>query len=218
MMVTYRKGREGFEGTRGRLVELLRAAPKSVGQLATALGITLNAVRSQLAVLERDGLVQIMGERRSLRRPSLIYGLTSEAERTLSRAYVPTLKAILKTLSSREDPAGLEELLREAGRKLADELGRPSGSLQTRIAKTLDALKDLGGAVDAEEAEGKLILRGHGCLLAEAVKVETLTCKCMQTLLAELTGAEVEERCEHGETHRCVFVIDPSEQHRETKR
>lgn len=210
-MVGYRKVRGSIEGTRGRILDLLQAEPNSVDQLANALRVTLNAVRSQLAILERDGLVQITGERRSIRRPSLIYGLTSEAERLLSRAYVPTLKAILKSLSLKKDHCDLEEIFREAGRNLADELGRPSGDFRTRVSKTLDLLKDLGATLDTEEVEGTLIVQGRACPLAEAVEVEPLTCRCMETMLAELTGAQVRERCEHGEAHRCMFVIAPSE-------
>jgi predicted ArsR family transcriptional regulator len=65
--------------------------------------------------------------------------------------------------------------------------------------------------VDVEEAEGKLIIRGHGCPLAEAVEVEPRTCKCMETLIAELTGVQVEERCERGKSQRCAFVISLGE-------
>ena len=211
-MTAYRKGKGRLEGTRDRLIRFLEDEPKSVDQLAGALGITLNAVRSQLALLERDGLVRMVGERRGTRRPSLIYGLTSEAERLLSRAYAPALRAILEAMSLKSTGEEVEGILREAGRKLATELGRLSGDFRTRVAKALELLEDLGGAMETEEAEGKLIIRGHGCPLAEAVEVEPRICKCMETLLAELTGARVEERCERGKKRRCAFVISPMEE------
>ncbi len=211
-MTTYGNGRGRLEGTRERIVRLLREEPKSVEQLAHALDITLNAVRSQLALMERDRLVQIVGERRGHRRPSLIYGLTPEAERLLSRAYAPALKAVLGAISSEVTAAQVERILQEAGRRLAAEVGHPSGDFQTRVAKTLDLLENLGGSVTTEEVEGKLIIRGHGCPLAEAVATEPRTCKCMERLLSELTGAQVEERCERGKNQRCAFVISPPEE------
>jgi predicted ArsR family transcriptional regulator len=210
-MPEYRKGKVRLEGTRERIIRLLRAEPKSVDQLASVLGITLNAVRSQLAILERDGLVQLVGERRGPRRPSLIYGLTSESGRLLSRAYAPALRAILEAISLKSTAEDVEAILRDAGRRLAAEFGRPSGDFHTRVAKALDLLEGLGGSVEAEEAEGKVIIRGHGCPLAEAVEVEPRTCKCIETFLAELTGVQVEEQCERGKNQRCAFVISPGE-------
>jgi predicted ArsR family transcriptional regulator len=198
-----------MEGTRDRLIGFLQEGPKSVAELAGALGITLNAVRSQISVLERDGIVMATGERRGPRRPSLIYGLTHEAERGLSRAYVPVLRAILEAMAAKGGGEEVEEVLREAGRRLAKEVGRFSGDFRTRVARALDLLTDLGGAVEAEEAQGKLIIRGHGCPLSEAVEVEPRTCKCMETFLAEITGAQVEERCERGKKASCAFLISP---------
>lgn len=199
----------GMEGTRDRLIGLLREEPKTVAQLAGALGITLNAVRSQLTVLERDGVVQVTGERRGPRRPSLIYGLTHEAELRLSRAYAPVLKAVLEAMAAKGTGEEVEEVLREAGRRLAKGIGRPSGDFRARVAGVLDLLSEFGGAVEVEEAQGKVILRGRGCPLSEAVGVEPRTCKCMETLIAELTGARVEERCDRSGKSRCTFVLSP---------
>ncbi len=211
-MPEHRKSKAQIESTRDRLIRLLRDEPRSVDQLAGTLGITLNAVRSQLTILERDGLVKAIGERKGPRRPSLVYGLSSEAERLLSRAYVPALKSILQAMSAREKGDEVEEILREAGRRLAMEFGRPLGDFNKRVTRALDLLEQLGGSMETEEAEGKLILKGHGCPLSEAVEIEPRTCKCMETLLAELTGSRVEEQCERGEKKRCAFVISPGEE------
>ena len=51
--------------TRARVVELLRREPRTVEQLAAALGVTDNAVRLHLGQLERDGIVRTAGVRRS---------------------------------------------------------------------------------------------------------------------------------------------------------
>jgi predicted ArsR family transcriptional regulator len=206
-MPAYRTGKESMDGTRDRLLRLLADEPRAVSELSGAIGVTLNAVRSQLAVLERDGLIQRTGERRGARRPSNLYGLTPEGERYLSRAYVPALKAILEAMSSRSTEEEVGSILREAGRRLATNLRQPSGGFNARLEKALDLLEDLGARLEVGKAEGKLILRGHGCPLSQAVMVEPQTCKCMETLLAELLGARVEERCERTGKPRCAFVI-----------
>lgn len=198
------------EDTRDRLTRLLQDGSKTVDELAAALGITLNAVRSQLTILERDGIIEVTGERRGLRRPARTYGLSSEGVRLLSRAYIPTLKAILKAMSSTKHVQEIENLLRVAGRNLADELGRPGGDLPARVAKALELLQGLGGKMQSEKLGKNLILRGKNCPLAEAVDVEPRTCKCMESFLSELLGAKVEEQCERGESKSCAFLITPS--------
>lgn len=200
-------GKARTQGTRERLIRLLQEGPKTVDQLSGALGVTPNAVRSQLTILERDGFVAITGEQRGTRRPSLTYGLTSPGMRLLSQAYAPALKAILKALSAKNAGKDTEEILRAAGRELAAQFGPLRGDFSARIAETVELLEGLGGALRVEESEEGLVLRGQGCLLSEAVEAEPRTCKCMETMISELTGAQVEERCGRGEQKHCTFVV-----------
>ena len=60
-----------FETTRGKLVALLRRRELTVDEMATALGVTDNAIRAQLAALERDKLVEQRGVRRGAGKPSM---------------------------------------------------------------------------------------------------------------------------------------------------
>jgi len=62
-----------FVSTRGKIATLLRRASRTVEELIQALDITGNAVRAQLAVLERDGLVQQSGTRRSSSKRASVY-------------------------------------------------------------------------------------------------------------------------------------------------
>ena len=50
--------------SRGRVVALLRRGDRTVEELAAALGLTDNAVRAQLALLERENVVRATGVRR----------------------------------------------------------------------------------------------------------------------------------------------------------
>ncbi len=77
-----------FASTRGKIVTLLRRASRTVEELAQALGLTDNAVRAQLALLERDRLVQQHGSRRGSSKPAYVYGLTPAAEELYPKAYV----------------------------------------------------------------------------------------------------------------------------------
>ena len=65
--------------TSGKIVRLLRRAKQSVNELADALGVTGNAVRANLARLERAGLIRQAGVRPSFRKPESIYDITPAA-------------------------------------------------------------------------------------------------------------------------------------------
>ncbi len=61
--------REQGETRQQILLLLRRKGPMTAGELSDDLGIGSVGVRQHLALLERDGLVQISGVRRSVGRP-----------------------------------------------------------------------------------------------------------------------------------------------------
>src|SRR5689334_12125178 len=93
-----------FDSNRGRIIQHLRRGPRSVNELAAALGITDNAVRAQLAHLQKQSLVIEAGTRPSARKPESLYEITPEAERVFQKAYAPILATSLAALQSRLDP------------------------------------------------------------------------------------------------------------------
>src|SRR5829696_3537709 len=105
-----------FESTRGRVIKLLRGATSTVNDLASALGLTDNAVRSHLLSLERDGLVRQSGTLRGHRKPHFAYELTQEAEHLFPKAYDLLVNRLITALKGRLEPKAVMELLAEAGR------------------------------------------------------------------------------------------------------
>jgi predicted ArsR family transcriptional regulator len=68
--------------SRGRIVDLLRREPRSVGELAGVMAMSEVAVRRHLSVLERDGLVTAETVRRlGPGRPCAQYHLTDRGRR-----------------------------------------------------------------------------------------------------------------------------------------
>jgi predicted ArsR family transcriptional regulator len=194
-------------GTRGRIVALLRRTPSTVEELAGSLDLTDNAVRAQLAAMERDGLVRQRGARKGTRKPALEYELDPEAETALSRAYVPLVEALVEVLAgwlSRED---LEELMREAGRRGAQTLPRPAGTPEERVREAGRVLDELGGLTDVEPVGDGWTIRSAGCPLAELVGRRPETCRALEALVAELTRLQVREVCDRAERPRCRFEI-----------
>lgn len=202
--------RRFFDTTRGRIVRLLRRAQRTVDELAQELGLTDNAVRAHLASLERDGMVRIDGVRRQpgAGKPATVYEIHPDAETLLSRGYVPLLTSLLAELGSRLSPTELENVMRDVGRRLA--AGRPvtaPATFDQRIDAAAALMADLGGEVTIERTEDTIVIRGCACPLAAAVNERPEVCRALETLLAELTGGEVHERCDRSGTPRCRFEL-----------
>src|ERR1700729_3908269 len=86
-----------FASTRGKIVtELRRRGSASAADLARAFGLSPNAVRQQLVVLERDGLVAEHSVRRGPTKPTLEFSLTGEADKLFPQAYDKLLGAVLR--------------------------------------------------------------------------------------------------------------------------
>jgi predicted ArsR family transcriptional regulator len=102
-------------------------------------------------------------------------------------------------------------VLRDTGRRLARQAGgRATGSLENRVRAAAAVLTALGGDVDVTRGEGEegLHIRGSGCPLSATVSKQPELCRAVETLVAEVTGANTRSCCEHGERPRCCFAIN----------
>lgn len=197
-----------FESTRGQVLTLLRRGPRTIDEMAGLLGISDNAVRAHVAALERDRLVRRSGLRPTGGKPAYAYEVAPDAERLFTRAYIPVLTQLVAVLESRLGPEELEAILREVGARLAASGAQPTGDLRARAGAAADVLTELGGLVDVEERDGVLLLRGHSCPLADAVRAHPGTCGAAESLVSELVGVPAHECCERGERPRCRFRLE----------
>jgi predicted ArsR family transcriptional regulator len=196
------------EGTAGKIMELLRQRAMTVDELASALTLSRNAVRSQLAMLERDELVEQRGSRRGTSKPARVYGVTAQAELLFSQAYIPILTHLLHVLARRLSEAEFESVMREVGRDaMADRAAAPHGPLRDRIATASTLLNDLGGLSEVDEEDGLYIIRSHGCPLAAATVDHPEACSALESLLTEFVGARVTKCCDRYDRERCCFEI-----------
>jgi len=194
-------------GTRGRIVRLLMKEQKTVESLATKLGVTENAVRAQIALLQREGIVEIQGEVKGTRRPAAVYGLQPGTDKHFSKAYPVILSHLIYVLAKKLDKTEFKTVMRELGQRLAGSVPRPSGDPRERVKAALNFLKTLGSAAEMTESDGKIVVSSYGCLIAEAVTADVRSCIAMETLLKELTGLPVAEHCNHDEHPSCLFEI-----------
>lgn len=196
-----------FTSTRGKIVTLLRRASRTVEELAQALDLTDNAVRAQLATLERDGLVQQHGRRRSSSKPASVYDLTPAAEELFSKAYSPVLRQLLEELNERMSAEEVEEILRSTGRRLVAQWPIPRGELHTRLEAAISVLDALGGLAELERRNGAYVIQGYSCPLAAVVPGHPEVCRLAESLLTELVGAPVQEQCDRNEKVSCRFIV-----------
>lgn len=202
--------REFLESSRGRIVGVLRRGSATVDDMAAELTVTGNAIRAQLASMERDGLVQKAGVRRSATRPSRTYELTPELEQLLSRAYIPLLTQLVKQFAAHESPARFDRIMREAGRGLAQDSlpAFPAGTLASRAGAASQWLnRELGTSTEVRKADGGFVLRGNGCPLAAVTGKHPGVCHAIESVLAELLDATVKECCDRTERPRCCFEV-----------
>ena len=208
--MTTNRDEKFFASTRGQIVTLLRRSGLTVEDLAGVLDLTDNGVRAHLAILERDGIVR---QRGSVRRssgggkPAYVYELTQEAEDLFPKAYEPTLRRLLDVLSDRLGPEESETLLRSVGRRLAEEHSTRADGAHARLEAAVGVLNELGGLAELEERDGAVVIRGYSCPLAGVTPEHPEVCRMAETLITELAGVPVHERCDRGERPRCCFEI-----------
>lgn len=204
-----------LRGTRRDVVLLLRSDPRTVRDLSEELGLTRNAIRSQLSKLERDGFVEIVDRRPTERKPEYVYGLTKEAEQLFPKSYDAVLNALLTVLANETRDEEMNRVLQNVGRRLAwtykpHELER---SPADRLERARRALQEMGGLPELKENGEVYTIAGVSCPLASVVQAHgERGCNLARSFLEELTELPVEQQCEvDGSCANCQFVVDLSD-------
>ena len=67
------------------------------------------------------------------------------------------------------------------------------------------------------ERDGSFVIRGYSCPLAAVTPGHPEVCRLAETLIAELAGVPVGERCDRGKRPRCCFEVatpdSPAQEH-----
>jgi predicted ArsR family transcriptional regulator len=199
-----------WESTRGRVILLLRRGSRSVNELAALLGLTANAVRTHLDRLVRDGFVRPSGKRPGMRKPTTTYVLTPEAELFFPKAHAAVLHFLLDVLKERMTSKKLDEVVRAVGHRLAPNYRpalRPGRPIQLGD-QVIAVLRELGGFCESDQQDGKIVLSCFDCPLAPVVEGHPEVCRLVETLLTDVLGKPVRQRCRVDPSPQCVFEID----------
>jgi predicted ArsR family transcriptional regulator len=201
--------KRGFFATpRGRILLLLRRARRTIKELAEAMDLTENAVRSHLARLQHQDLIE-QGVRRSrvAGKPAFEYRLTPLAESMFPRAHSTVLDSLLADMEDTMSLADYQEQLREVGQRLAGRYTVSSNGLRTQLQEAAAILETMGGVIEIEEKNGTYLICGYSCPLFGMTQVHPQVCKLIEAMLASMLKAPVREQCERGETLSCRFEV-----------
>jgi len=200
-----------LETSRGRIAALLQRGPTTAEDMASRLSLTANAIRAQLAVMERDGLVRRVGQRRGTTRPSHVFELTAEVEQLLSGMYVPILTHLVRVFTRNLRPDRLRRILRQTGKSMADDFPgakRPALTLDGRAKVANDLLiAQLGALTHVERRNGGFVILGAACPISAITGKHPSACLIVEGFLQEIVGAPVRECCDRKERPRCCFEI-----------
>ncbi|MCC6245960.1 MAG: helix-turn-helix domain-containing protein [Gemmatimonadaceae bacterium] len=198
----------GFRGVRADLlVALKKAQPMTANELGDQFGLTANALRRHLKVLEEDGLVRYAREVRGVGAPVFAFSLTSAGEALFPRQYMSVLSDALDALRAARGVDAVSDVLEAEWRRLADEAEPVLSSLplSERVALVAELLTAKGYMAEAvvgvsradvvgvsrEETEG-LTLRIHNCALGEIAERFPDACAVESRFLERLLGVSLE--------------------------
>jgi predicted ArsR family transcriptional regulator len=193
--------------TQGRLLALLRRSHQTISSMAAALGLTDNAVRTHVAALGRDGLVESVGTQRvTIGKPARMYALTTEGEELFPKAYAAVLAGLVEEIAAKDGPEHAVALLRAVGERVAGAV--PAGTAtEARVEAAAEALRGLGGDVDVERSGDGWKLQGYGCPLSAVTATNPEVCALAQAMIERITGRPVTECCDRTGRPRCAFAV-----------
>ena len=200
-------------GTRSRIIELLRRRLYTVEQLGKELEVSETAIRAQLALLQRDGIVEAKGEIKIARRPSLTYGLTPGVGLQFSKAYHTVLGHLIDILAIQMPKKEYTTVMRKLGRKLANATPHPTGNLRDRVTGIAKVYESFGTLTNVEENGDKFIILAHGCPFEEVVNGNAGICIAMETFMSKLIEVPVHQCCDRNERTSCRFEVNKRPAH-----
>jgi len=178
---------------RNLLLAIRRRGEASADDLATDSGITLSAVRQQLAVLSGDGLIEHRQVLSGPGRPRHLFRLTEQAIELFPDLYRPLVLGLLRMFAG--DPADFATIWDQLSAESQAELvrrtaGRP---LADRVAEVARMAGELGFIAEADVLpDAAHVIRILSCPLAEIARHYPYVCQAELRSFEQATGGEVQ--------------------------
>jgi predicted ArsR family transcriptional regulator len=204
-----------FATTRGKIVsELRRRGSASAVELARSFGLSANAVRQQLVVLERDGLVAETPVRRGPTKPTYEFSLTPDADKLFPQGYDKMLTAVLREVRAQFGTPAVERIFEGLSRRAIERARSEvtAADPETKVAQLTDMLRKSGVVAEYSLIDGGFAVHEHTCPYSDAAKENPEVCQIIHDVLDETIGGEHSqtESLAHG-GKECRFEIHPKE-------
>jgi predicted ArsR family transcriptional regulator len=209
-----------FESARGKIVGALRERRSaSAFDLAEQFGLSPNAIRQQLVLLERDGLIAGRSVRRGKTKPTVEYSLTPEADRFFPQRYDKMLNAVLREIRVAGGDDAVKAVFERIGKRSAERLASGGQSQpEGQLISLVESLKSAGVTAELRTTgRGTMTLHEHSCPYASVVAENPEACSAIHTILDAVApgkAAQVESLATGGT--ECRFEIEMNPAERET--
>jgi DeoR family suf operon transcriptional repressor len=154
--------------TRRELLDLIKKRGElGADQLAAAMGVTVSAVRQQLAALQKEGLIGYRESRTGPGRPRHLYQLTSAAEGLYPRAYAELTNELLDYVGEAQPELVGEIFQRRRQRRIDNARSRLAGKDFEGKVRELTVILDGDGylAEALAEPDGSFLIVEHNCAI-----------------------------------------------------
>lgn len=222
------KGREGYEApaesagtgiglgampaTRRAVVEHLKHAGEATAEtVAESLGVTVGAVRQQLAILDASGLIAHRDERTGPGRPRRHYCLTPAAEGLWPKRYGHLTNQLLGFFEQ-NGPGLVDQAFEQRRRQRVDNARRRlAGKAFAERVRELTAILDEDGYMaDCQEAApGVWLIAEHNCAILDVAARYRIACNSEIAFLREALPDARIERVQHIASggHMCAYEV-----------
>jgi predicted ArsR family transcriptional regulator len=187
--------REFTEADRPALLDLLKIhGPSNIPSLAKLRGVSLNAVRQQLNMLQREGLVEVRFEKRKVGRPTQVFALTEKADALFPQAYGPLALTLLRQLKEMDGDKKVDQIFdRRTKSLIATYKKRLAGMSLGDKWQELARIRAEEGYMARVEGKG---LTEHHCPIAAIAKEFPQVCLFEKKLFEAVLGGPL-DRTDH---------------------
>lgn len=198
--------------TRQSILHLLRRQGQmTAAELGEALGIGAVGIRQHLTLLERDNLVAVLGLRRTIGRPSHLYGLTAEAEALFPKRYDKLALEVIDYLADQVGEKAVDAVFLRRRLAIAQDIAprlinKPRGE---QVATLAAILADQGYMCEYEQlGDGSFLLIEHNCPVDCVARQHPQICAQEIELYQDLLGVPLvrETTIARGD-HCCCYRI-----------
>jgi predicted ArsR family transcriptional regulator len=204
-----------FSTTRGRIVtELRRRGSASAGDLAAMMTLSSNAVRQQLVLLERDGLVEEKAVRRGPTKPTLEFSLTERAAELFPQSHGRMLTAVLREVRDQFGAPAVDRIFDGLSERAVARARRKvnAPSVEGRMAQLTDMLREEGVVAEYTPIEGGFALHEHNCPYSNVARDNPQMCSVIHRVIDEAVGCvpQQTESLARGDKECCFEIKLPS--------